>query len=174
MVAGFDERKDFGTLVNVAIKMCSYRKDIVFILIGNGPLLEKLMSKVPEGLLGSQIIFTGKRSDIESILQIIDIGLLITYYEGISNSIIEYMAMGKPVIATMGGGTVELVLDNVNGYLVKAKNEVQIIQKIEHLLGNRELMSSMGQKAYSWVREQFDIKEKTKEYISLYKNLLKK
>ena len=173
MVAGFDDRKDFGTLISVAVKMCSTRKDLVFVLIGNGPLLEPLRNKVPAELLNKQIIFTGKRSDIESVLQIVDIGLLITYYEGISNAIIEYMAMGKPVIATAGGGTEELVKDKLNGFLVAQSCETEIEQKIELLLNDRKMMSRMGEKAYQWVRQQFDIGERTNEYIVLYKKLLK-
>ena len=97
MVAGFNERKDYDTLINAAVKICQTRKELVFLLIGDGPLLKTLRAKVPEPLLNKQIIFTGNRSDIESVLQIIDIGLLITFYEGVSNSLIEYMAMGKPV-----------------------------------------------------------------------------
>lgn len=173
MVAGFNERKDYETLIHVAVKICLLKEDLIFLLIGNGPLLEKIKAQVPPALLNKKIIFTGNRSDIESVLQIIDIGLLITYFEGISNSIIEYMAMGKPVIATEGGGTVELVQDHVNGFLVEQRNEEQIINKIEILLENKDLREKMGQNAYQWVREKFDIEEKTNEYINLYRRLLK-
>lgn len=173
MVAGFNERKDYETLIHVAVKICLLREDLIFLLIGNGPLLEKIKAQVPPALLNKKIIFTGNRSDIESVLQIIDIGLLITYFEGISNSIIEYMAMGKPVIATEGGGTVELVQDHVNGFLVEQRNEEQIINKIDILLENKDLREKMGQNAYQWVREKFDIEEKTNEYINLYRRLLK-
>lgn len=149
------------------------RNDLVFLLIGNGPLLEGLKKKVPVELLNRQIIFTGEREDIESILQIIDIGMLITFYEGISNTIIEYMAMGKPVIATDGGGTSELVLDGVNGFLVQKKNEKQIIEKLELLILNKKLRTDLGRNGYQWVRQKFDITEKTNQYINLYKKLAK-
>jgi glycosyltransferase involved in cell wall biosynthesis len=172
MVAGFDERKDFDTLINVAVKLCSKRNDLVFLLIGDGPLLESLKARVPAGLINKQIIFTGKRKDIEAILQIVDIGLLITFYEGISNSIIEYMAMGKPVIATEGGGTAELVKENFNGFLVAQKDDVQIVSKIEILLGDHKLRKDMGQNAYHWVRGQFDVGQKTREYIDMYNKVL--
>jgi len=172
MVAGFDGRKDFRTLIHAAVKICRERKDLVFLLIGDGPLLESCRNEVPGDLIGRQIIFTGKRPDIESVLQIVDIGMLITFYEGISNSIIEYMAMGKPVIATIGGGTTELVKDNINGFLVDQRNEEQIIEKINLLLSNEAMRKEMGQNAYRWVRQQFDLKEKTNQYINLYKKLL--
>jgi glycosyltransferase involved in cell wall biosynthesis len=172
MVAGFDERKDYETLINAALKICLQRKELVFLLIGKGPQLEILKAKVPPAVLGKQIIFTGKRNDIESLLQVIDIGMLITFYEGISNSIIEYMAMGKPVIATRGGGTVELLKEGINGYLVEQKNEAQIIDRINLLLDSKEKRSGMGANAYMWVRQQFDIEEKTGEYRQLYNQLL--
>ena len=59
--------------------------------------------------LKDKIIFLGKIANVENIINIFDIGILITnskvHGEGVSNSIIEYMALGKPVIATRGGGT---------------------------------------------------------------------
>jgi glycosyltransferase involved in cell wall biosynthesis len=103
----------------------------------------------------------------------VDIGVLITFYEGISNSIIEYMAMGIPVIATDGGGTVELVKDEINGYLVEQRNEAQITKKIESLLKDKQLREEMGRSGYSWVRQKFDIAEKTNEYIELYRRVIK-
>jgi glycosyltransferase involved in cell wall biosynthesis len=173
MVAGFDKRKDFDTLIKAAIKLCRRRKSLIFLLIGSGPLLETLKKDVPDDLFNRQIIFTGERTDIESVLQIIDIGMLITFYEGISNSIIEYMAMGKPVIATIGGGTSELVKDGVNGYLVRQRDETQIIEKLDLLLNNREQRLEMGQNAFHWVRKQFNLNTKTIQYIDLYKSLIK-
>ncbi len=174
MVATFDERKDYNTLVNAAIKMCSSNKKLVFLLIGDGPTLGPLKEKVPPELLNNQIIFTGRKDDIESILQIIDIGVLSTHCEGISNSIIEYMALGKPVIASVGGGTNEVVKDGINGFLVASKNEDHLIEKIELLFQNNDLADKMGQNGYTWVRQQFNIENKTDEYISLYGQLIKK
>ena len=113
MVAGFDKRKDFATLIEAAIDICRERSDLVFMFVGGGPDWELLRSRVPQSMINNQIIFTGKRTDVESVIQIFDIGLLITFYEGISNSIIEYMALGKPVIATDGGGTSEIIIRRI-------------------------------------------------------------
>jgi glycosyltransferase involved in cell wall biosynthesis len=139
--------------------------------------LESLQKKVPDAL-SKQIIFTGKRDDIESILQIIDIGALITnaenHGEGISNSIIECMTMGKPVIATRGGGTNEVVLDGFNGFLVGHKNEEQIIAAIEKLVKDSVLLHTMGENARQYVRKNFDLEQKTDEYIRLYQKLAPK
>ncbi len=177
MVASFDERKDFGTLVNAAIKMCFKSPAYTFILIGNGPTLEKLRNKVPVELMNERrIIFTGKRDDVESILQIADLGVLMTnaenHGEGISNTIIEYMAMGKPVLASRGGGTDEVVIDSYNGYLIDSGNEDQLMGKIESLFNNRSLLKSLGNQAREYAKANFELEEKTAEYIELYRNLV--
>lgn len=177
MVASFDERKDFETVVSAAIKMCSKNPAYIFILIGNGPTLEKLRNKVPEELLNDrQIIFTGKRDDVESILQIADLGVLMTnaenHGEGISNTIIEYMAMGKPVLGSRGGGTDEVIKDHYNGYLIDPGNEEQLMGKIESLYNNRPLLGTLGNYAQKYARANFELGEKTTEYIELYRNLV--
>ena len=120
----------------------------------------------------NQILFLGLRSDIESILQIIDAGLLITPCEGISNSIIEYMASGKPVIATVGGGTGELVNDGVNGFLIDQKSPDQIISKLEILMNDPALAKSMGQHGLNWVHANFDVTKISGSYANLYKQLM--
>ncbi len=179
MVASFDERKDFETVVNAAIKLCSGNPSYVFLLVGSGPVLEKLKNKVPKALLNNrQIIFTGKRNDVESVLQIIDIGVLMTnaenHGEGISNTIIEYMAMGKPVLASRGGGTDEIVKDNYNGLLIDPGNVEQLMGKIESLYNNRSLLNTLGANARKYARDNFELGQKTGEYIELYRNLVQK
>ena len=123
MVAAFEDRKDYKTLIKAAISLISRNDNIRFILVGDGVNLNEIKTSVPPLIL-NKIIFLGKRSEVETIVNIFDIGILLTnskvHGEGISNSIIEYMGLGKPVIATRGGGTNEVVIDNQNGYLIDA------------------------------------------------------
>lgn len=176
MVAAFEERKDYKTLINAAINLVSKYENIRFILVGSGETFEEIKNSVP-ALLAGKIIFTGKRSDIESIVNTFDVGILLTntrvHGEGISNSIIEYMALGKPVIATRGGGTNEVVLDNENGFLIDAERDDQLIEKIETLMKNKELATNLGQKGKRMVHETFDLKIMTEQYITTYRKLLK-
>jgi glycosyltransferase involved in cell wall biosynthesis len=175
MVAAFQERKDYDTLVDGAIKMCSENPKMIFLLIGEGPTKERIMQKVPAELLNTQIFFLGMRNDIESILQITDVGLLITApCEGLSNSIIEYMTAGLPVIATEGGGTDELVRTGFNGFLIENKNSNQVIEKIEALMESPNLAAEFGANGNKWVRENLDVKKMTDNYIDLYRSLVNK
>jgi len=62
--------------------------------------------------------------------------------EGISDAVMEYMALGKPVIATDGGGTKELVIDNSTGYLIKPESAKDLARKILYLLEHHETAKS--------------------------------
>ena len=99
------------------------RKDVTFLVIGNGINLEKCRMKARGH---EKIKFLGFQNDIESIVNVFNAGVLLTnqdvHGEGISNSIMEYMALGKPVIATDGGGTKELIVDGKTGFLVQPKS----------------------------------------------------
>jgi glycosyltransferase involved in cell wall biosynthesis len=178
MIAAFQIRKDYNTFLDVAVTMCRRDKNMTFLLIGEGEFKETLKASVSADLLDKQIFFTGMRQDIESIIQIIDTGVLLTnsenHSEGISNTIVEYMASSKPVIATRGGGTDELVQDNINGYLVDARNADQVISKIELLRNDQALATRMGQKGRQWIVDNFEIKRMTDEYIGLYQRIIEK
>lgn len=172
MVAAFEDRKDYPTLISAAIKLCSENKKTFFLLIGEGEQKAEMQERVKQHQLEKQVLFLGKRNDVESVLQIADVGLLITPSEGMSNSIIEYMASGKPVIASKGGGTNELVQDGVTGFLVEQKLPDQIVEKIKLLRSNPELASAMGKKGHEWILENFNVSKMTDNYIKLYKEVL--
>lgn len=176
MVAAFEDRKDHITLIKAATTLVSKYDNIRFVLVGDGAYLQEVKDSVPQSLL-SRIIFLGKRSDIESIVNIFDVGILLTnsdvHGEGISNSIIEYMALGKPVIATRGGGTNELVFEGHNGFLVDAFNVEQVVRSVEALLNNKELSMRFGENGIQTVREKFDIKKIIPQYIHTYQKLVK-
>jgi glycosyltransferase involved in cell wall biosynthesis len=168
MVGAFEDRKDYDTVIKAAVNLCSKNKKVVFILIGVGSNLEAIKQQVPSELMNTQIYFPGIRSDIESILQIIDVGLLIASMEGISNSIMEYMASAKPVIGTRAGGTTELIIEGETGFLIDEKSSDQIIEKMELLMESPQLAKEMGQKGQQRIQEHFDIAKMTETYKQLY------
>jgi len=178
MVATFNDRKDYETLINTAVRMCSYNPSLTFLLVGSGPTLLQLKAKIAdEYLKKKQIIFTGKIDDVESVLQIIDVGVLmsksVNHREGVSNAIIEMMASGKPVIASRGGGTDEVLVDDFNGYLIDSQSEKQLEEKINHLFANRRRLFELGENARQYIMDNFELGKKTSEYIKLYHFLAK-
>jgi glycosyltransferase involved in cell wall biosynthesis len=171
MVATFSEFKDYRTYYNAASIVLRNRNDVTFLSIGNNT--DSLASKVMvDGEFKNHFRLLGKKSEIESFINAIDIGVLATFTEGISNSIMEYMALGKPVIATSGGGTNEIVEDNKTGFLVKTSDAEDLANKMELLLNNAELRTQMGSKGQERIRNLFSINTMVKKYISFYERLV--
>jgi glycosyltransferase involved in cell wall biosynthesis len=173
MVASFSEFKDYKTYYKAAEMVLEKRKDVTFLAIGN-----KTDSTESKKLINPKKIeffrFLGKRSNIESIINALDICVLATFTEGISNSILEYMALQKPVIATLGGGTKEIVDESETGFLVTVSDAHALADKIDQLLNDAELRKKMGEKGQKKVREVFSIEEMIDKYVSVYRNLSEK
>ena len=171
MVASFSINKDYRTFYQAAEIVLSRRNDITFLAIGN-----RTDSKQSRELINPSLIqnfrLLGIRSEIESIINTIDIGVLATFTEGISNSILEYMAAGKPVIATRGGGTSEIVLDSETGFLVDASQPTQLSGKIEVLLNDLALRNRLGAQAKLRVETMFSIDRMIDEYVRIYKSVM--
>ena len=175
MVAAFEDRKDYQTLIRSALELVTTYDNLRFLLIGGGSRLEESKAMVPQDLL-NRIIFTGKQSNVESIINIFDVGVLLTnteiHGEGISNSIIEYMALKKPVIATKGGGTGEVVVEGQNGYLIDNAATGQLKEKLVALMTHPCSGIEMGENGYRLVIERLDLKIMSRQYHEVYNKLL--
>jgi glycosyltransferase involved in cell wall biosynthesis len=175
MAAAFEDRKDYYTLIEAAKILLPQHENIRFVFIGDGKNFNSLKESIPEAFR-SKLLFLGKRSEIEAIINIFDIGIMLTntkmHGEGISNSILEYMALGKPVIATRGGGTTELVSDGVNGFLIEGGDTIRLIEKIELLINNAELRTELGKNGRNLIQHNFEINQMTQKYISQYSLLI--
>ena len=175
MVGKFQPRKDYHTYLKAAVKLVAQRSDVTFLAIGDGDLLDDCQRLVPQQYCG-RIIFTGRREDVESLVNIFDVGVLTTNYrihgEGISNALMEYMVMGKPVIATAGGGTTELVLDDEVGYIISPGDDEALIKKLTLLLDDADLAQQLGENGRQRIHQNFNLKRMTDEYIRLYQQVL--
>lgn len=171
MVATFSDFKDYDLFVDVARTVGQRRSDVTFIAVGDGPEFERIRSRIEnEGT--DNVVLAGRRRDVERIISASDIGLLCTKSEGMSNSIIEYMALGKPVIATdMKGGTRELIQEGITGYCME-RNAVRVADAIEKLLDDPEKRISMGEKGRKRIESGFSIARMGEEFTSLYHQVL--
>ena len=169
MVAEFNRFKDYPTFIQMARKLCSIRRDVVFVAVGDGetfPASKEMASGV------AAIKFLGERKNVEEIVGTFDVGVLSTFTEGISNSIMEYMALRKPVVATDGGGTRELVVDGEAGFLVPPKNPDALAAKIGYLLDNPEIARRMGEAGEARLRRKFSTARMVEETVKLYRQVL--
>ena len=174
MVASFSNHKDFNTFLEVAKLTGSQRNDVTFIAVGDGPTLEGLRQKARDEAI-TNMIFTGRTGDVESLVNVADIGILLSnkseHGEGISNSIIEYMALGKAVIANDAGGTKEIVKNGENAYLVENNNIEEIAGLVENLLNDEELRLKMGASGKNLIFGQFAIDRMGREFEAVYNKI---
>lgn len=171
MVATFSDYKDYKTYYNAAQLLLNKRNDLTFLAIGN-----KTDSVLSKGLIRNTadqyFRLLGEITDVESCINIMDICILSTFTEGISNSILEYMAMGKPVIATSGGGTNEIIVEEETGLLVNASDPILLAEKMEMLLNDEKLRREMGENGKGRIGEIFSIDRMTNAYIEAYHSIL--
>lgn len=172
MVASYSRYKDYETYYKAAQLLLAKRRDITFLAIGTDTDTLHSKSMVTE-MDQENFRFLGKRSDVESLINSMDLCVLATFTEGISNAILEYMALGKPVVATSGGGTNELIEDQVTGLLVEAKDPVALAEKMELLLEDDALRMSMGVAGKRRIHEYFTIERMVNEFVYHYKNIAK-
>lgn len=178
MVAAFFERKDQETFIAAAISLLEkIPGKIAFILVGYGDY-EEVRKKQSGEYLQKDIIFTGMCSFVEEYINIFDVGVLCTnssfHGEGVSNAILEYMALAKPVIATDGLGTREIVDDNLTGFLIKPKQPRLLEDKIIYIMDNRDEARKMGLKGQKKIRDHFSIEAMCSSFIKIYEKLIGK
>lgn len=171
MVARFSPAKNWDMFLNVAERLSTIRPEIQLLAIGGGSLLEKYKEQaLSKGL--KNIKFLGKRSDVENVLRLTDISVLFSnndvHAEGVSNSIMESMAAGVPVIATDGGGTPEIISNEEDGYIVRPNDSNTAIAKIIKLLDDQELYKAFSLKAIQKVKSRFVLSDMADRYIQIY------
>lgn len=172
MVATFSENKDYKTYFEAAEIILSGRKDVTFLAIGQHTDSSDAKKMVNKNFRHDYFRFLGQKSNIESYINIADIGILATFTEGISNSIMEFMAAGKPVIATDGGGTNEILQDHKTGYLVKVSDPLELAHKIEVLLSDDNKRIEMGKTGRKRIETFFSIDLMANSFSSIYTKLI--
>lgn len=170
MVATFWEKKDYPTFFSAAQNILARRKDVTFIAIGSGTDSQEAIDLV-EKQNRNYFRLLGSRSDVEALVNIMDICVLSTFTEGTSNSILEYMALAKPVIATDGGGTREIVSDGETGFLVFPSAPADLAAKIDVLLNDTMMREKLGAAGLERVRSCFSIDRMVDDYINIYSRL---
>lgn len=176
MVATLSAFKDHEAFLQVAARVLQEQPQTGFLVIGDGPnraALEALSLRLG---LADNVIFTGYRRDIDALTGMLDVACLFTNYrvisEGLPNAVMEAMACGVPVVATDDGGTVEVLHDGAEGYLV-ARNDVEVAAgRIVGLLQDASLRQQLGRNGRAAIETRFSLDACVASYESLYDKLL--
>ena len=143
-----------------------------FLIVGDGGSRSELEEQACRMGLGQRAVFTGFRKDVPELLSEAAVSVLPSLSEGLSNSLLESMAAGVPVVATRVGGNPEVIEHGVTGLLVPPRDSAALAAAIRRLLEDKDLAASFGQAGIQRVARLFSIERSVRETEHLYQKLL--
>ena len=142
------------------------------VIIGDGPQRAEVGRVLDDAGLGALAWLPGERSDIADLMRSLDCFVLPSLAEGISNTILEAMATGLPVLATRVGGNAELIDDGTTGRLVPSANSEAMADAMLAYFNNAGMARAHGLAARQSALERFSLDRMVRDYGALYDGLL--
>ena len=144
-----------------------------FMIVGSGQLEAELKDRVSRLGLSDSIIFAGFRDDVGNCLEAFDLFVLPSVMEGLNNSIVEAMMMGKPVVATDTGGIPEIVRHGETGLLVSPGNPALLAEAALELLKSPKRASTLAAAGREFAMENLTAQNMVDNTIAVYENLMR-
>ncbi|HEX5890304.1 MAG TPA: glycosyltransferase [Pyrinomonadaceae bacterium] len=174
MVANFEYRvKDHPMLLRTAQRVTREVPEAIFVIAGEGELRAETEQLAADLGVKDWCLFTGRCASVPDLLAASDICLLTSQAEGFSNSILEYMAAGRAVVATNVGGASEAIVEGETGHLVNSGDDATMAARIIELLRNPERRTEMGVSGRRVVEERFSLQSRLSNTSALYQRMLR-
>ena len=168
--------KDQPTLARAFIRALeiapTLRQRLRLVMVGDGPLRDECRQLLETAGVGELAWLPGERKDIPEIMRGFDCCVLPSLSEGISNTILEAMASGLPVIATDVGGNADLVIAGKTGQVIPAADPEAMAQEIVHLATQTDIARNMGRAGRLVAEEKFSMKAMVAAYQGTYDKFL--
>ena len=172
MIARMNARsKNHAGFLRAAKEVSGKFFNVEFVLVGDGPLRAEIAREAAELGIQERVRFFGERHDIPAVLRSLDVSVVPSISESLSNAMLESMAAGVPVVATAVGGNAELGGDG-RALLVPGNKEDELAMALMRLLENSELRSHMAARAQEFARSRFSLEQVCKQYEELYAEVL--
>lgn len=169
--------KDFPTLIRAFSRARELwpegRDRLRLMLVGDGPTRTECEALIAELDLGEQVWLAGDRSDVPELMRAMDVFVLPSLGEGISNTILEAMACGLPVIATDVGGNPELVSPGKTGALIPAADHEKMAQALLTYIKDPARLVREGMSARAEIEARFSMEAMVSAYLAVYDRVLK-
>lgn len=150
------------------------RRRLRLVMVGPGPLAAGVAEELRAAGLDGQTWLSGSREDIADVLRALDLFVLTSLNEGISNTVLEAMASGLPVVASAVGGNGELVVDHQTGRLVPGGSASALAEAMAQYLRDPELGRRHGAEGRARVERQFSMEAMVNRYLQTYDRVLGK
>jgi len=164
--------KGHTIFLEAASRLAPNNPGLEFVFAGDGPLRSQIEAQAYKAGIASQSRFLGDCRNVPAVLASLDFSVNPSGSESLSNSLIESMAMGIPVIAFPVGGNVELIEDGKTGLLAAGNDASGLALAMERFVRNAALRRECGQAARTYAWRTFGTEQVIKSYIALYDQLL--
>lgn len=164
----FYNEKDPLLWVRTAARVARARPDIIFLLIGTGPMHAKLMKLADKLGIADRLFLPGTEKNIAPAYAAMDVLLLTSRFEGLPNVVIEAQALGVPVVATDAGGTRDTVLEGRTGWIEARRNPSRLAERVLFVLDNPNWSAKARQQGPAFIRERFGIRRMIEETLDVY------
>ena len=168
-VGRLEPRKGTATLIAaLAALREAGSHDAAVVVVGDGPLRAELGAEADRLGIGSHVQLLGDRADVRDVLAALDVFVLPSRTEGMSNALLEAMAMARPVVATAVGGTPEVVADGTSGLLVPADDPAAMANAIRRLLDDPAFARRLGTAARQTVEARYGARSMVRRLEAVY------
>lgn len=168
IAARLAKQKGISYLLKATKFLCKDFPDILLLIAGEGEVWDELQAEVKELGIERNVLFLGSRLDIHEILQVLDIFLLPSLFEGLPLVILEAMAASLPIVATDVGGVRQAVLDGINGLIVRSEDPYGLYDAIKRLIENRDMRETFSKNSLELFQRQFTLEVMVKTYEKIY------
>lgn len=164
--------KDYPLFLRAARRVREAVPAAAFLLAGEGELTESIKAEAKELALDRDAFFLGRCEQLAELFAVSAVCVLSSRAEGFSNSILEYMAAARPVVATDVGGAGEVIVEGETGYLVPAGDDQLMADRIISLLHEPDRARAMGEAGRRIVVQKFSREAQLERTVALYNALL--
>lgn len=172
VVANLRPIKALDVFVDAAAIVAADHPDVEFHVAGDGELRETLERQAVERGIAAQLHLRGPVGDIPAFLRDLDVAVLCSRAEGMSNALLEYMAAARPLVATHVGAAEQLVENGVHGLLVPPGNPQSLAEAIDRLLRDPGLAARLGSAARRRVEERYTRPVMVRRFEAFYEDLV--
>ena len=162
--------KNYPMLLRAAAAARPRMPRMRLLFIGDGPERPRLEALTDELGLRDATTFAGGRDDVPDLLRTVDVMAMTSLTEGMSNTVLEAMASGIPVVATAVGGNPELVRDGETGFLFAADDEPRLAELLILLADDATLRTRLGRRGREVAEDEFPIEKMMRRYALLYES----
>lgn len=153
MIAEFNKNKNHKQMIDAVEILKKRNIEIRVLCLDDGVLFDEISEYINSKGLNENVKLLGFRKNVNEIICASDVGILMSYREGLPRNIMEIMACKKPVIGTNIRGIKDLIIDGYNGFLVNIGDAESTADRIEDLLSDRELLGKMSESAYGYIQD---------------------